>query len=253
LAGTAGDVPSPELLLLAAAILAATYCVFGLTGAGSTVLALPLLVQFLPLKFAVSLLLLLDCAAGLVLISRTRQGVRMDELGRFLPFVLLGIGVGLVLLIKLPEAPLLTALGVFLLAYAGYGLLKKGKEIKISRAWSGPIGVTAGGLSALFGTGGVLMSLYVAGRVQEKNELRPTVAAAVLFNSGTRVVLFGATGLLTEGLMLSALWLLPSMLIGLFIGQRLHAAVSAAVVLRAVYAVLLVAGASLLVRSAGGA
>ena len=243
--------PSPELLLLAAAILAATYCVFGLTGAGSTVLALPLLVQFLPLKFAVSLLLLLDFAAGLVLISRARQGVRTDELLRFLPFVLVGIGIGLVLLIKLPESPLLTALGVFLITYAGYGLLKKGKEIKISRTWSAPIGVTAGGLSALFGTGGVLMSLYIAGRLQDKSELRSSAAAAVVFNSGTRVLLFGATGLLSEGLFLSALWLLPSMLIGLFIGQRLHAAVSATAVLRAVYVVLLLAGASLLVRYAG--
>ena len=243
--------PSPELLLLAAVILAATYCVFGLTGAGSTVLALPVLVQFLPLKFAVSLLLLLDFAAGLVLISRAREGVRVDELVRFLPFVLVGIGIGLVLLIKLPEAPLLTLLGAFLLGYAGYGLLKKGKEIKISLAWSAPIGVTAGGLSALFGTGGVLMSLYIAGRLRDKNELRSTAAAAVLFNSGTRVVLFGATGLLSEGLIVSALWLLPSMLIGLFIGQRLHAAVSAAAVLRAVYMVLLLAGASLLIRYSG--
>ena len=243
--------PSPELLLLAAAILAATYCVFGLTGAGSTVLALPLLVQFLPLKFVVALLLLLDFAAGVTLITRARHGVRIDELVRFLPFVLVGIGIGLVLLIKLPEGPLLTALGVFLLTYAGYGLLKKGKEIKISRAWAAPIGVTAGGLSALFGTGGVLMSLYIAGRLQDKSELRSTAAAAVIFNSGTRVVLFGATGLLGEGLFLSALCLLPSMLVGLFIGQRLHAAVSATAVLRAVYVVLLLAGASLLVRYAG--
>jgi len=95
------------------------------------------------------------------------------------------------------------------------------------------------------------MSLYIAGRLQEKNQLRSTAAAAVLFNSGTRVVLFGATGLLSEGLIVSALWLLPSMLIGLFIGQRLHAAVSAATVLRAVYVVLLVAGASLLIRYSG--
>ena len=243
--------PSPELLLLAAIILAATYCVFGLTGAGSTVLALPVLVQFLPLKFAVSLLLLLDFAAGLVLISRAREGVRFDELARFLPFVLIGIGIGLVLLIKLPERPLLSALGAFLIVYAGYSLARRTGMLRISRAWSAPIGVTAGGLSALFGTGGVLMSLYIAGRLQEKNQLRSTAAAAVLFNSGTRVVLFGATGLLSEGLIVSALWLLPSMLIGLFIGQRLHAAVSAAAVLRAVYVVLLVAGASLLIRYSG--
>lgn len=242
--------PSPELLLLAAAITAATYSVFGLTGAGSTVLALPLLAQFLPLKFAVSLLLLLDFSASLVLIARARRGVRVDELARFLPFVLAGIAIGLFLLIRLPEAPLLAALGVFLLLYAGYGLARRAGAFSIPRAWAGPIGVVAGGLSALFGTGGVLMSLYISGRLRDKNELRATAAAAVLVNSGTRVVLFGATGLLSEGLLLSALCLLPSMLLGLFVGQRLHAAVSVTGVLRAVYAVLLVAGVSLLVRSA---
>src|SRR5690242_15250198 len=138
--------PSPELLLLAAAITAATYCVFGLTGAGSTVLALPLLAHFLPLKFAVSLLLLLDFAAGLVLISRARRGVRTDELYRFLPFVLAGIALGLVLLIQLPEGPLLTVLGVFLILYAGYGLARRTGALRISRAWSAPIGLAAGGL-----------------------------------------------------------------------------------------------------------
>lgn len=243
--------PAAETLLLAALITLVTYSVFGLTGAGSTVLALPLLVYFLPLKFAVPLLLLLDLAASLALSTRARSGVRLDELGRLLPFLLAGIVLGLTLLIQAPERPLLGGLGAFLVAYSIYCLRRRGGPAPISRAWAVPIGLSGGVLSALFGTGGVLVTLYLAGRLTDKNELRATIATAVLLNSGIRFAAFAATGLITqEGLLPSALLLIPSMAAGLFIGQRLHAKVDAIAVLRAVYVVLLLAGTSLLLRYA---
>jgi uncharacterized membrane protein YfcA len=242
--------PAPETLLLAALITTATYSVFGLTGAGSTVIALPLLAHFLPLKFAVTLLLLLDLAASLALSTRARGVVRMDEFGRLLPFLLAGLVLGLTLLIKAPEGPLLTTLGVFLLGYAAWSLARKPGEIHLSRAWAAPFGLAGGALAALFGTGGVLTTVYFAGRLSRKDELRATAATAVLVNSVTRVALFGATGLLTRDVLLSGLLLLPCVAIGLFVGQRLHALVDAGGVRRAVYAVLLLAGVSLLVRYA---
>ena len=66
-----------------------------------------------------------------------------------------------------------------------------------------------------------------------------------------RLVLFGATGLLSQdGLIGSALLLAPAMIAGLLIGNRLHAAIPAAAVVRVVYLLLVVAGVSLLVRAA---
>jgi hypothetical protein len=243
--------PAPETLFLAALLLAATYAIFGLTGFGSTVIALPILVHFLPLKFAVPVLMLLDLAAGIAVSARAWRGVRMDEFGLLAPFLVAGIALGLTLLISAPEGPLLVALGLFLLAYAGYGLARRGGELRLSRFWAAPFGLASGAFAALFGTGGVLLSAYVAGRLRDKAELRATVAAAVLVNSGVRLVLFGATGLLTqEGVLMTALWLLPATAVGLIVGQRLHAVVPAGGVLKLVYLVLLAAGASLLARYA---
>lgn len=243
--------PPPEALLAAALIVAITYSIFGLTGAGSTVLALPLLVLVMPLKFTVPLLMLLDLAAALFVSAKGRGRLRWDEFGRLVPFMLVGIALGLTLLINVQETPLLAGLGVFLVAYALYCLMRKGGPVSLSRAWVLPIGLIGGALSALFGTGGVLITLYFSGRLKDKSELRATITAGVLLNSGTRLFAFGATGLLTqEGLLLTALLLLPSTAIGLFAGQRLHAKVDAAAVLRAVYVVLLLAGASLLARTA---
>lgn len=245
--------PLPETLLAAALIVAVTYSIFGLTGAGSTVLALPFLVLLLPLKFTVPLLMLLDLVASLVVSARAKGRLRWDEFGRLVPLLLAGIALGLTLLIRVPETPLLAGLGAFLVLYALYCLMRRGGPVSLSRRWVVPIGLFGGALSALFGTGGVLITLYFAGRLKDKNELRATITAGVLLNSGARLIAFGATGLLTQpGLLLSALLLLPSMAIGLFVGQRLHAKVDAGAVLRVVYLVLLIAGASLLARTLSG-
>jgi uncharacterized protein len=239
----------PETLAVAAVVTLGTYFVFGLTGFGSTVLALPLLVHFVPLKFAVPLLLALDFLACILLVSRVRKGVRLDELAWLFPFMVGGVALGLSLLIRLPETVLLTTLGLFLVAYALYAITRRNSPVKVSRLWGPPIGLAAGVLGALFGTGGVLTALYVGARVEDKAELRATAAAAVLINASTRVVLFGASGLLTQdGMLTSALFLVPSLLLGLFLGSRLHAAVSARVVVGAVHVLLAVAGVSLLAR-----
>jgi uncharacterized membrane protein YfcA len=97
----------------------------------------------------------------------------------------------------------------------------------------------------------VLLVLYFAGRLHDPAELRATTAAGILVSTVTRVVLFGATGLLTQdGLLISALLLLPCVFIGLFVGQRLHDRVKPAMLLRALYVLLLLNGVSLLLRYA---
>jgi uncharacterized membrane protein YfcA len=227
--------------------------VYGLTGFGSTVLAMPLLAQILPLKFAVPLMMLLDFAAFLLVGARFRRGIRYAEAGWLAPFMLAGMAIGLTLLIQVAERRLLTGLGVFVLGYAAYGLSRRGVPLRLARGWCAPIGLAGGALSALFGTGGVLFAIYNSGRIHDKAELRATNAAMIMLSSLARIVLFGATGLLSQdGLITFALLLVPALLVGFTIGNRLHAAVPAAGVVRAVYALLVVAGISLLARAAAG-
>lgn len=243
---------TPELVGIAMAVVLVAYFVFGLTGFGSTVLALPLLAQFAPLKFVVPLLLLLDLAAFLAVGARDRRGIRIDELGRVLPFALVGIGLGLTLLIQVAESRLLTALGVFVLLYALWGLTRRGPVAEIPRWTCVPIGLGGGALSALFGTGGVLFAIYNAGRIRDKAELRASNAAMIAFSGIVRIVLFAATGLLAqEGLWLFALLLLPALFAGIALGSRLHAVVPAQAVVRAVHGVLVLAGIALLARALG--
>jgi uncharacterized membrane protein YfcA len=236
---------------LAALIVAGAYVIFGLTGFGSTVIAVPLLALILPLKFAVPLMMLLDLVATLVLGARLRKGIRFDEVAWLVPFILAGMALGLTLLIEVAEDSLLVGLGVFVLLYAAYGLMRRGVPVSLGRPWSVPIGLAGGALAALFGIGGVLFAIYFTGRIRDKNELRATNASMIMFSALVRVALFGATGMLAQDALLPCtILLVPAMLDGFYAGNRLHAVIAAASVVRVVYGVLVVAGISLLVRGA---
>lgn len=240
-----------ETFAIAALIVCGAYVVFGLTGFGSTVISVPLLALMLPLKFAVPLMMLLDLAATVAFGARVRKGIRFDELAWLTPFILVGMLLGLTLLIKVAEASLLLGLGVFVLAYAAYGFMRRGTALALGRIWVVPFGLIGGALSALFGTGGVLFAIYVAGRISNKDEMRATNASTIMLSALVRVVLFGLSGLLMqEHLLVFALGLVPAVLAGLYFGSRLHAVLPAASVIRAVYSVLVVAGVTLLVRGA---
>jgi uncharacterized membrane protein YfcA len=235
---------------VAALIVAAAYFVFGLTGFGSTVIALPLLALFFPLKFAVSLLMLLDLTVLLLFGARLRRGVRPDEIGWLVPFMLAGMAIGLTLLVQAPEQPLLVTLGLFVLCYAVWGLARRGGPPRLARLWCAPIGFAGGVFSALFGTGGVLFAIYNAGRLRDAAELRANNAAMILLASLMRLVLFSAVGLLAQdGLLTTALWLAPALALGFWAGSRANTRVPAASVVKGVYALLVLAGLTLLARS----
>ena len=243
---------SADILAVAALVVCAAYVVYGLTGFGSAVLSLPLLAYLVPLKFAVTLLLLLDLAIGIAFNARVRRGIRLDELAWLAPFVLAGMACGLTLLITLPERSLVAVLGAFVLCYGLWGLARRGAFRALSRAWCAPIGLAGGAFAALFGTGGVLFVVYISGRIRDAVELRATTAAAILFSVTVRALLFVGAGLFAqEGLLTYVVTLAPAALAGAWIGSRLHAKVQAVVVIRALYFLLAVAGISLLWRAAG--
>jgi len=194
-------------------------------------------------------MMLLDLSATLMLGARLRKGIRFDEIKWIVPCIVVGMLAGLTLLIKVAEGSLLLGLGAFVLSYAIYGFTRKGVPVKMARAWSVPVGLTGGALSALFGTGGVLFAMYFTGRIHNKDELRATNASMIMFSALIRVVLFGVAGLLTQESLLPCVALLvPAMLAGFFVGNRLHAVIPATRVVSLVYGVLVVAGVSLLVR-----
>ena len=178
-------------------------------------------------------MMLLDLVVLLLFGARLRRGLRLDEIGWLVPFMLAGMALGLTLLIQAPERWLLLALGVFVLCYAAWGLIRlirRSGPPRLVRGWCVPVGLAGGAFSALFGTGGVLFAIYNAGRLTDATELRANNAAMILLSSLLRLVLFSVVGLLgQEGLPATALALAPALALGFWSGGRLHASVPAVV------------------------
>jgi hypothetical protein len=232
---------------IASAVFAA-YTIFGLTGFGSAVVAVPILVHFVPLTFAVPLVMLLDFVSTLAVGSLNWRLVARQEIVRLLPFMITGIVVGVTLLVKVEARLLLLTLGVFVLSNALWNLLRRAQTQPISPWWSVPAGVTGGVFSALFGTGGPIYTTYLARRV-EPASFRATTVTIILMSGVVRLLTFGSTGLLRQpGLWTHWLWLLPVCGIGVYVGSKLHTRLPPPVVRRALFALLALSGAGVIAR-----
>lgn len=234
---------------MAGAVLAA-YTIFGLTGFGSAVVAVPILVQFVPLTFAVPLILLLDFCATLTVGALNWRLVSRAELLRLVPFMLVGIVAGVTLLVNVEPRWLLLALGVFVLLNALWNLVRPVQVHPVSALWSAPAGVAGGVFSALFGTGGPIYTTYLARRVQGAS-FRATTVTIILMSGLIRVATFAGNGLLNQaGLLGSWLWLLSVCALGVFIGSKLHARLPPARVRQALFGLLAISGAAVIARAA---
>ncbi len=70
------------------------YVVFGICGFGSTLIAVPLMAHFFPLKVVIPVIVLVDCVASVRQGLRLRAGVNKRDLLAMLPFILVGMVVG---------------------------------------------------------------------------------------------------------------------------------------------------------------
>jgi uncharacterized membrane protein YfcA len=233
------------------AIVFAAFVARGVTGFGSATLAVPMLVHFIPLRAAVPLLLVLDFASSIVLIRLDRSRIDRSEVVWMLPFAMCGVVVGVTLLVKLPAAWLLGALGLVVIVFGVRALLPGQDRRRVSRAWVVPAGRAGGTLGGVFGSGAATpFMIYLTHRLADRTHVRATFSAFALFDYGFRLVVFAVSGLLLSAISLeSALVAFPAMAAGLLVGNRVHGAISDAAARRTIAALLILGGFLLLMKA----
>jgi uncharacterized membrane protein YfcA len=240
----------PLTLAQLALIIVFGYTVLGLTGFGSSVTAMPLLVLFMPLRMAVPLMLVFDLVSGLLMGFRNRRFIDRREALRMIPFMVAGMAIGVLALVHAPERLLLLVLGLFILCYSAWSLLARGRPQPLAGAWAAPFGTVGGIFTALFGTGGPFYTMFLTRRLHDKQALRATISGVLFFSAVARLVLFTGAGLYRDRtLPLLAAALLPCALGGLYLGNRLHQWLPAERVRQVVWVVLIAGGTSLVLRN----
>lgn len=237
-----------QTFLIAAATVAASYVIFGITAFGAALFTIPVLSHFFPLDFVLPMAVLLDVAAALALGRRFSRDADRAELKWLAPFSLAGAVAGVTLLVTLPRHATLLALGVFLLAYGAYSLHQGIPSRMVSRGWAPLSGFTGGAMGTLFGVGAPPYAIYLARRLTDKNALRATLSNMVLLSVSIRALVFTAGGLMLADRLAGFVMLVPFALAGLWVGNRIHGRVSREALLRFVSVLLVMMGVSLLAR-----
>lgn len=237
----------PYVALYAGVVLFLAYLVRGIAGFGSGLIAVPLLTLIAPVPTVVPLVVSLDYLGSASQGLKHRDQVAWKEQIALIPFMLVGIGAGLLVLHAIPTAVLGKALGGFVVLYALYQLLPL-PALRHSRVFAMVCGCLGGLVGTLFGTGGPFYVMYLKLRDLDKHVFRATFAINFLIDGTIRLVSYALVGLLRGQLLLYLLAAVPIVVVGLYLGGRMHARCSQQTFVHVISLLLLGSGIALLCK-----
>jgi uncharacterized membrane protein YfcA len=236
-----------QTVLYAALVLFVAYLVRGIAGFGSGLIAVPMLTLVAPVPLVVPLVVSLDYIGSASQGMKNRDSVAWKEQLLLVPFMLVGIGAGLLLLHSISTVVLSKVLGGFVITYAVYQLLPL-PALGSSRLCAILCGCLGGFVGTLFGTGGPFYVMYLKLRDLDKSVFRATFATNFLIDGAIRLVSYAVIGLLRWQLLVYLLAALPIVVAGLYLGGRLQTGWSQTTFVRFISLLLVGSGVALLVK-----
>ena len=243
--------------ILSAVVIFTTHMLEGITGFGSSVLALPFLNVTLGLRQSVQLLCVLSWAMALYIIIRSWKNILWKEFLFIILWAGLGMPLGIWMFDKCPAEILCIILGLFMI---GVGIRGEIYSVKSDTAGSAKpvkrnilmrIFLFAGGIiQGAFGTGGPFVVIYAAKALPDKRVFRVSLSLLWLTTNSIRLLTWGVKGeLWNREIGSNLLWAFPVMLIGVILGDYLHNKVSERNFKIGVYAILIISGAFMAVNN----
>lgn len=228
------------------------FLIRGLTGFGSGLLMVPLLLLFFdlvgltePMKLVVPTAVSLAVLSGIFLLStfQTRKWIRKDVLLMMIAGAIVGVIMGTYVLASFGGSLLKRLFGVFLSSYALKMLFwdkGKGREVK---NYVGMIaGLLGGCLGGMFGTGGPPVIIYLNRKIKDKRAFRATLVLYFLVANTWQFATYCYARLINVEVLKFTLYLLPAFIIGNLAGSILHIKINQVLFSKIVAMVLLTTG-----------
>lgn len=203
----------PSLVVLCASLLQAC------TGFGFAIMATPFLLFFYPPQTAIQLNIILSIALSLFMIPTVNRDLDRALLTRLIKGSVPGGFAGIGIFLFLDVALLKIVISVVILSLTALLILHFRIGQKNSRDY------TAGTLSGLFTTSlgmpGVPLLLYFSGTSMDKTTLRSTTLGYFLFIYTVALAMQMVFASTNDTIWLTALTMLPALVVGMTLGQRL--------------------------------
>jgi uncharacterized membrane protein YfcA len=241
-----------------AAIVFLAFVVEAIAGFGATVVTVTLAAFLLPIDVALALFVPVNVLLSAYLVVRHFRGVDVALLARrVLPAMGVGVAGGMALSRIRNAGWLQVAFAAFVVILAASELVALRRPVDPAGApkarLSSPVAVTAlagaGVIHGLFACGGPLVVWVVGREVEDKYRFRSTLSALWLVMNVVLVCAWAASGTVTLKTLGSSSILVLPLLLGIAVGERVHARLPERSFRLAVFGLLLVAGLALLVRS----
>ncbi len=234
-----------ELLIIAVIFLAAL--IQTISGFGFALIVMPMLVLTLGIQIAAPLVALTGCMLYAVNLARHHQSVNVREVARLAAAAALGIPIGVWAIQSIDGHIVQRALGLLLVAYALYSIIKPHSQTVISTNWSYPAGFLAGCLGGAYNTAGPPVIVYGDSQRWARNEFRSVLQALFLFNALFVIAAHFAAGHMTPGIGRYFLFAAPALLVGILAGTLIDRRLSTQHFRTVVNVMILVLGFSLLI------
>lgn len=194
----------------------------GLTGFGSALVSLPLLVLFMDIHTAVPLCVLNGLLITAFLSLQLKSHLDWQKIGPLLLGCLPGIAAGAAFLKKTSEPLFFLLLGLMLITYALYRLLLKPKPRKLPRKWGVIAGFFTGAISAAFSAGGPPTIIYTTLTGWSKHEIKATLSLFFFMGGIFTVLAHLVSGIATSEAFRVFGYGLPAILAGVWSGSLLY-------------------------------
>lgn len=235
-----------------AAVLAVVFLaglVRGAFGFGDALLGMPLLALFVPLTFATPLMALVGPTLAVLILVKEWRAMDVRGAGVLIASTLAGIPLGL-LVLKYADGRIVNLiLAAVIILFALYNLLRPGL-LRLRTARTAPLfGLAAGILGAAYNTNGPPVIFYGALRGWPPESFRATLQGYFLPTGSAILIGQGIAGMLRRPVLTTYLYALPVLALSIVLGRAIGSRIPAAKHAGWIYALMLVAGATLLIRT----
>lgn len=234
-------------LLALGAIVGLAFAVEAAAGFGATVVTVTLAARFMPVEQILVALLPVNLLMSITIVARHRSDVAWRTLlARILPWMLGGLGAGVVIASRAPSEGLKTAFALLVMALSVVELGRSVRGAGAGDARWGPVALLGGGVvHGIYACGGPLVVYFASRELPEKARFRATLSALWMVLNAVLLVRYALGSRLSAASLETSALLVAPVIVGMVVGERAHARVSEKAFSRGVYVLLFFAGLAL--------
>ena len=194
----------------------------GLTGFGSALFSMPLILVYADQKWAAPVVVLCYTINRVPALFVLRKNLMWDHSILLLMTALPGVFLGVLLLKELEPGFIMKILGTVLILFSVYKAATPGFVLSFSKIWALPTGFLSGILGGAFGTDGPPVVVYSSLKPWTKEQVVGMLQSFFLFSNFIIIASYGFHGLLTLSVMKSSLLTSPFAVAGILLGLRMN-------------------------------